>query len=108
VRVEGDIALNGGRSIVELRPRANIAAGEAEHKLSGAVIVREGEPVPAADVYVVRDAHRHPWMRQAADVPGVIVVEVGLPVWKPLRSRGYIASYGASRASLAAVEEVLR
>jgi beta-N-acetylhexosaminidase len=108
LHVEGDVALNGTRTIVELRPRANIAAGEAEHKLAGAVVVREGEAVPAADVYVVRDAHRHPWMRQAADVPGTIVVEVGLPVWKPLRSRGYIASYGAGRASLAAVEEVLR
>ena len=108
LQVEGDVALNGARTIVELRPRANIAAGEAEHQLAGAVVVREGEAVPAADVYVVRDAHRHPWMRQAADVPGTIVVEVGLPVWKPGRSRGYIASYGAGRASLAAVEEVLR
>jgi beta-N-acetylhexosaminidase len=108
LRVEGDVSLNGARTIVELRPRANIAAGEAEHKLAGAVVVREGERVPPADVYVVRDAHRHPWMRQAADVPGTIVVEVGLPVWQPRRSRGYIASYGASRASLAAVEEVLR
>jgi beta-N-acetylhexosaminidase len=108
LHVEGDVSLNGRRSIVELRPRANIAAGEAEHKLTNAVVVREGEPVPPADVYVVRDAHRHPWMRQAADVPGTIVVEVGLPVWKPRRSRGYIASHGASRASLAAVEEILR
>ncbi|HEV8460709.1 MAG TPA: glycoside hydrolase family 3 N-terminal domain-containing protein [Gaiellaceae bacterium] len=108
LRVEGDVTLNGARTIVELRPSANIAAGEAEHKLAGAVVVREGDPVPAADVYVVRDAHRHPWMRQAVDVPGTIVVEVGLPVWKPRRSRGYIASYGAGRASLAAVEEVLR
>jgi beta-N-acetylhexosaminidase len=108
LHVEGDVSLNGARTIVELRPRANIAAGEAEHKLAGAVVVREGEHVPVADVYVVRDAHRHPWMRQAADVPGTIVVEVGLPVWKPRRSRGYIASYGAGRASLAAVEEVLR
>ena len=108
LHVEGDVSLNGSRSIVELRPRANIAAGEAEHKLANAVVVREGDPVPAADVYVVRDAHRHPWMRQAADVQGTIVVEVGLPVWKPRRSRGYIASHGASRASLAAVEEILR
>ena len=30
--VEGDVALAGGAAIVELRPRANIAAGEAEHR----------------------------------------------------------------------------
>src|SRR5207245_3025816 len=64
LRVEGDVRLTSASVIVELRPRANIAAGEAEHRLGGALVVREGEPVPAADVYVVRDAHSHPWLRQ--------------------------------------------
>jgi beta-N-acetylhexosaminidase len=105
--VEGDVRLPAASVIVELRPRANIAAGEAEHRLGGALVVREGEPVPTADVYVVRDAHRHPWMRQAADVPGAVVVETGLPVWRPEHTRGYVATYGAGRASLAAAEEVL-
>ena len=63
-------------------------------------VVREGEPVPAADVFVVRDAHRHPWMQEAADIPGAVVVETGLPVWRPSRSRGYVATNGGSRASL--------
>jgi hypothetical protein len=93
--------------LVELRPRANIAAGEAEHGLGNALVVREGEPVPAADVFVIRDAHRHPWMRQAADLPGVIVVETGLPVWRPTRARGYVATFGGGRVSLEAAEEVL-
>jgi hypothetical protein len=56
---------------------------------------------------VIRDAHRHPWMRQAADVPGVIVVETGLPVWRPTRARGYVATFGGGRVSLEAAEEVL-
>jgi beta-N-acetylhexosaminidase len=105
IRVEGDVSLDGWARIVELRPVANIAAGEFEHAL-GAVI-REGEPVPPADVYVVRDAHRHEWMRVAADVEGAIVVETGLPVWRPTRARGYVAAFGGSRASLDAVSEVL-
>lgn len=105
--VEGDVTLSGSPVLVELRPRANIAAGEAEHRLVDALVVREGEQVPPADVYVVRDAHRHPWMRQAADVPGVIVVELGLPVWKPTRARGYVATYGGGRASLDAAKEAL-
>ncbi|HET7450106.1 MAG TPA: glycoside hydrolase family 3 N-terminal domain-containing protein [Gaiellaceae bacterium] len=104
--VEGDV--RGARSIVELRPVANIAAGEAEHRLGAAQIVREGEPVPPADVYVVRDAHRHAWMRDAADVEGSVVVELGLPVWRPSRARGYIATYGGGRAALEAAAEVLR
>ena len=55
--VEGDVAFSGPPTVVELRPRANIAAGEAEHSLA-ATVVREGEPVPAADV--IRRAGRAP------------------------------------------------
>jgi beta-N-acetylhexosaminidase len=107
VEVTGDVTLGDAPSVVELRPIANIAAGEAEHRLAGAVVVREGEPVPAADVYVVRDAHRHAWMRDAVDRPEAVVVETGLPVWRPERSRGYVATHGGGGASLHAAEEVL-
>jgi beta-N-acetylhexosaminidase len=103
----GDTRFEHAPRIVELRPRANIAAGEHEHSPAD-VIVREGDPVPAADVYVVRDAHLHPWMQAAADVDGVVIVEAGLPVWRPERARGYIASFGAGRASLDAAAELLR
>jgi beta-N-acetylhexosaminidase len=105
VHVEGEVALNGSSRIVELRPVANIAAGEAEHGLGE--VVREGDPVPPADVYVVRDAHRHAWMREAADVDGVVVIETGLPVWRPTRARGYVATYGGGRASLEAARDSL-
>jgi len=105
LHVEGDVAFSARPRIVELRPVANIAAGEAEHSLADAV-VREGEALPQADVYVVRDAHRHQWM-QAADVDGAVVVEIGLPLWRPERARGYVATYGASRASYEAVGGLL-
>ena len=53
-----------------------------------------------ADVLVVRDAHRHAWMRDAVEAsPGAVVVEIGLPLWRPERSRGWVATYGGSRAS---------
>jgi len=105
LQVEGDVSLDHAPRIVELRSVANIAAGEAEHGLG--TVVREGESVPPADVIVVRDAHRHAWMRTAADVEGMIVVETGLPVWRPSHARGYVAAFGGSRASLDAVSEVL-
>jgi beta-N-acetylhexosaminidase len=105
VRVDGDISFAAQPSIVELRPLANIAAGEAEHGLAPRV-VREGEPIPDADVYVVRDVHRHPWM-EAVDRPGAVVVEIGLPVWRPRAARGYVSSLGGGRASLEAVEALL-
>ncbi len=107
LRVSGDAMLDPDATIVELRPRANIAAGEHEHHLPGAQVVREGEPVPAADAYVVRDAHRHAWMREASDRTGAVVIEVGLPVWRPEHARGYVATYGAGRASLAAAADIL-
>ena len=96
-----------GATVVELVPAANIAAGEHVHGFDGARFVREGDDVPAAGVYVVRDAHRHQWMRDAADREGVVVVEVGLPVWKPVHARGYLATYGRSRVSLTAAAERL-
>ena len=107
LELSGDVSLGAAPVVVELRPTANIAAGEAEHRLAGAVVVRAGEAVPEADVYVVRDAHRHGWMREAVDRPGAVVVETGLPVWRPGRSRGYVATYGGGGASLHAAEEVL-
>ena len=103
---EGDTTFLAPPRIVELRPAANIAAGEAEHSLA-AEIVRQGEPVPAADVYVVRDAHRHPWMQAAADVEDAVVIETGLPLWRPSRARGYVVTYGGSRASYDAVADLL-
>jgi beta-N-acetylhexosaminidase len=105
VQIAGDISFPGEPSIVELRPVANIAAGEAEHGLA-ARVVREGEPIPDADVYVVRDVHRHPWM-EAVDRPGAVVVEIGLPVWRPSAARGYVSSLGGGRAALDAVGSLL-
>jgi beta-N-acetylhexosaminidase len=107
LRRDGDTSFERAPRIVELRPQANIAAGEHEHSLAD-VIVREGEPVPAADVYVVHDAHRHAWMREAVDIDGAVVVETGLPVWKPVRARGQVSTFGAGRASLEAAAELLR
>ena len=105
--VEGDVRVAHGARIVELSAAPNIAAGEHAHSLDGAVIAHEGEAVPDADVYVVRDAHRHAWMRDAADREGVVVVEVGLPVWRPVHTRGYLATHGRSRVSLDAAREGL-
>jgi beta-N-acetylhexosaminidase len=117
VAVAGDVSLPGQPLVVELWPEATIAAGPAEHglgELLGAetVRVREGDPLPSVDdparaVFVVRDAHRHAWQRELVP-PGALVVEVGVPEWRPLRARGYVVTHGAGRANLAAAAEVLR
>jgi beta-N-acetylhexosaminidase len=109
LRVEGDVTLSGEPLFVELRPEATIAAGEARHGF-GRIHVREGEQLPPLDdlgrvVVVVRDAHRHAWQREL--VPdGAVVVETGLPEWRPPAARGWIATYGAGRANLEAAAEL--
>jgi len=105
LRIEGDLSVDGPVEIVELRPDANIAAGPAAHSLGDLIpSVAGGRPV-----LVVRDAHKHGWMRERIQAqPDAIVVEIGLPYWRPPAARGYVATYGGSRASLEAVAELLQ
>jgi beta-N-acetylhexosaminidase len=115
LQAEGDLSLPASPLVVELWPEATIAAGPAHHglgELLGAETVRvhEGEPLPALEpartVVVVRDAHRHAWQRDL--VPdGALVVETGLPVWRPPGARCYVVTHGAGRANLAAAAELL-
>ncbi len=62
-------------------------------------------------VIVVRDAHRHATAADAvtlmlAERPDAVVVEMGLPVWRPAAGC-YLASYGAARSNSRAAAEVL-
>jgi beta-N-acetylhexosaminidase len=131
LRAEGELALDTLPLVVELRPPANSAAGEAEHSL-GSVLAElyPGTRTVVLDeaniatgrasaiqggrqlVIVVRDAHRHEWIRAAADelvsaAPRSVVVELGLPVWRPGSARGYVATLGGGRASYEALAERL-
>jgi len=123
LEVRGDIRISGSPLVVELRPSASIAAGEAQHGLgdvleaSETVVLFGGEqaPVPASDgrpiVIVVRDAHRHEWERKAVErllaaASEAVVVEVGLPVWRPERTP-WIATQGSGRANLEAAAGAL-
>jgi beta-N-acetylhexosaminidase len=121
--VQGEVRLSGRPLIFDLRPTASIAAGAAQHGLadvleaSEAIVLSEGEPVarPPSDgrpvVIVVRDAHRHEWERAAAerlltDASDAVVVEVGLPLWRPEGVR-WIATHGSGRANLEAAAAAL-
>jgi beta-N-acetylhexosaminidase len=62
-------------------------------------------------VAVVRDEHRHPWMREALDVllaarPDTIVVEMGIPQSAP-RGAVHIATHGAARVCGVAAAECI-
>jgi beta-N-acetylhexosaminidase len=79
----------------------------AERQVSQALAGAGGRTVIA----VVRDAHRDPGAQAVingllAQRPDTIVVEMGLPVWRP-PARAYLATYGASRTSGQAAAEML-
>jgi beta-N-acetylhexosaminidase len=62
-------------------------------------------------VIVVRDAHRHPLAAEAvsrlvAARPDAVVLEMGLPAWRP-GVGGYVASYGAAYSNSQAAAELL-
>jgi beta-N-acetylhexosaminidase len=133
VRVSGRIVRPvRGAVLVEVVPPANIAVGSVPWGLEPWVpagsIIRIGVTATAGDhaadadralsaaagrplVVVVRDAHRYPAARDVvtrllAARPDAVVVEMGLPVWRP-RGGAYVATYGAAGASGRAAAEVL-
>ncbi|MBP2702748.1 glycoside hydrolase family 3 protein [Microbispora sp. RL4-1S] len=62
-------------------------------------------------VVVVKDAHRYAETRALVSAllaarPDAIVVELGLPIWRP-EAAAYIAAYGAARANTQAAMELL-
>ena len=63
-------------------------------------------------VAVVRDAHRDQNTRSLVEAllaarPDLVLVEMGLPLWRPPEGTSYMATYGASRASAQAAAELL-
>jgi len=116
--------------VIEVAPPGNMAVGAVPWGLApwlpaGSVIrvpaggARAGQRVSQAlarapgrtVIAVVRDAHRDPGARAVitgllAQRPDAIVVEMGLPVWRP-PARAYLATYGASRTSGQAAAEML-
>ena len=62
-------------------------------------------------IIVVRDAHRHPLAAEAVSRlvtarPDAVVLEMGLPAWRP-GAGGYVASYGAAYSNSQAAAELL-
>jgi beta-N-acetylhexosaminidase len=131
-RISGPRRALASPVIIEVEPRENIAAGRFTWGLgpwapAGSVRrveVRDGsgaeDAVPgilaaAADrslVAVVRDAHRDAGTRSLVTAllaarPDTVLVEMGLPLWRPPEGTSYLATYGASRASAQAAAELL-
>jgi beta-N-acetylhexosaminidase len=133
VRVTGGPVRVPARPVlIEVVPPANVAAGTVPWGLEPWVpagsVVRLAVGTPPAElaqaaaaalasaarrplVAVVRDAHRYAEARDVvtrllAARPDTVVVEMGLPVWRPPHGR-YVATYGAARISGLAAAELL-
>ena len=83
-----------------------MAAGPAEHSLAPLL----GAGADGRLVIVLRDAHRYDWVRAEterllAGHPDAVVVETGLPLWRPEGAAGYVATYGAGLVNLQAAAE---
>jgi beta-N-acetylhexosaminidase len=88
-----------------------ISTGTAAASLPALVTRLLAEADGRSLVVVVRDAHRHAVAAEAvsrlvAARPDAVVLEMGLPVWRPVAGR-YLASYGAARSNSRAAAEVL-
>ena len=128
LRCEGEARLTRPALVVELEPEVGMAAGRLS-QLPGEwfrAVVPDTElrrfDAGAFDadlevdgrqlVVIARDAHRHEWERQAiealvARAPDAIVIEIGLPYWRPPQAAAYVATYGAARVNVEAAAGAL-
>jgi len=130
LRVSGTPGTLTGPLVIEVAPPGNIAVGivpwglapwlptgsviqvpargeQADRRVARAL----GQAAGRSVIAVIRDAHRDPGAqavitRLLAARPDTIVVEMGLPLWRP-PARAYLATYGASRTSGQAAAEML-
>jgi beta-N-acetylhexosaminidase len=129
--IDGTVALTRPPLVIELSPRPSIAAGGAGRGLGESIrsrvpateVVRVSESPPDAAglldghagrqlVVAVRDAHRYAWQRAVAEAlleraGDGVVVETGLPCWRPGAAAGYMATHGAGRVNLDAAAALL-
>jgi beta-glucosidase-like glycosyl hydrolase len=124
IRVTGSLSVGAAPVVVELQAPSNIAVGpvpwgfgpwapdavpvDAEAADPDELLARAtGRPL----VIVVRDAHRYAGHRGLVTTlltarPDAVLVEMGLPVWRP-EAAAYVATYGATRANARAAAELL-
>jgi beta-glucosidase-like glycosyl hydrolase len=124
VQVTGSPSVAGDPVVFELGAPSNIAVGPVPWGLSPWVpdaASVDAETADSADllrraagrplVIVVRDAHRYAGHRALVSAlvgarPDAVIVEMGLPVWRP-EVAAYVATYGATRANARAAAEIL-
>jgi beta-N-acetylhexosaminidase len=124
VRLVGTPPAMRSALVVEFHAPGNVAVGPVPWGLGAwadDLVRMNGDGTDVADVLkraagrpliiVVRDAHRHSAQRALTSTllvhrPDAVVVEMGLPVWRPACA-AYLATYGATQATARAAAELL-
>jgi len=126
VRFEGPVRVGDQAVVVRFASAPSIAAGEVPWGMAESlsargvqVKAREGGggddlsvPPDASLVLVVRDLNRHPeQLTQVEELlarrPDAIVVEMGVPAFRPRGAKAYVATHGSARVCAQAAAEVL-
>ncbi|HEY0829716.1 MAG TPA: glycoside hydrolase family 3 N-terminal domain-containing protein [Candidatus Dormibacteraeota bacterium] len=123
VRVDGPVRVGERAVVVRFASAPSMAAGEVPWGMAEAlsaqgvrVQARGGDDLAVAPgtslVLVVRDLHRHPEHRSAVERllarrPDAVVVEMGVPDYRPRGAIAYVATYGSSRVCARAAAEVM-
>ncbi len=131
IRARGVVAIDGSPVVVELEPEPMIAAGPRAHGLGAEISARrpgstvvslheaptdKGELLRSAEgrplVVALRDAARHRWQQDVASEllelrPDAVVVETGLPGWRPDGANAFVETYGGARVNVDAAAELL-
>jgi beta-N-acetylhexosaminidase len=100
----------GLRSYVPADSYREISTGTPADRLAGVVAGILAQARGRTLIVVVRDAHRHLVATRAAELmlaarPDAVLVEMGLPVWRP-GAGSYVATYGAARSNSRAAAEI--
>jgi beta-N-acetylhexosaminidase len=120
VCADGPVGVGDQAVVIRFAPPPSIAAGDVPWGMAaslaarGVHVVEGAEDVPGKSlVLVVRDLDRHPAHRAAVETlierrPDAIVVEMGLPAYRPRGAKAYVATHGSARVCADAAAEVMR
>jgi beta-N-acetylhexosaminidase len=128
LRMEGNARPERPPLVVELEPETGMAAGRLSQQpgewfqavVPDASLIRFDATSIDLDlpldgrqlVVIARDAHRHAWEREAIEAltsraSDAIVIEIGVPHWRPPAAATYVATHGAARVNVESAAEAL-
>ena len=114
ISAEGDVRVHGEAAVVRLDSPSSIAAGDMPWGMAEALAARGVRITGDAGrlVIAVRDLHRQPENQATVDSllarrPDAVVVEMGVPVYRPRGTTAYIATHGSAGVCAQAAAELM-